>query len=410
MSVRESCEVVVVGGGMVGLTLGVALGRAGVETIVIDAASPVQAAALAFDGRVSSLAPASCRMLEALGPWELIERDAQAVLDIVVGDGTVRGGASAAMLHFDHRDLGPQPLAHMVENRHFRAALDYCARQQVSLKVLAPSRLASLRVDGGAVELNTHEGHEVRARLCIAADGRDSQVRQSCQIRTHGWRYGQSGMVTTVEHELPHRGVAHELFLEGGPFAILPMKGNRSSVVWSENETLATSFMALPDDEFAAELGSRFGDHLGALRLTGPRWSYPLTLCLAETYVADRVALVGDAAHTVHPLAGQGLNLGLRDVAAVAETIVDTRRLGLDIGAFDCLQRYQALRRIDNVVFALSLDALNKLFSNDITALRALRRFGLDLVDGLGPLKTMFMRQAGGEGAMLPRLMRGEPF
>lgn len=394
---------------MVGLTLGIALGRAGVETIVIDAANPVQASGAAFDGRASSLAPASRRMLEVLGLWDFIAQDAQAVLDIVVGDGTVRGGASAAMLHFDHRDLGPEPLAHMVENRHFRAALDLCARRHDALKVWAPSRLAALQVDRGAVALRTEEGSEVRARLCIAADGRDSKVRQSCRIRTSGWRYGQSGMVTTVEHELPHRGVAHELFLEGGPFAILPLTGNRSSIVWSENETLATSFMALPDEAFSAELGLRFGDHLGPLRLTGPRWSYPLSLSLAETYVADRVALVGDAAHTVHPLAGQGLNLGLRDVAAVAETIVDARRLGLDPGACDSLRRYEALRRTDNLVFALSLDALNRLFSNDIAPLRALRRVGLDLVDGLGPLKTMFMRQAGGEGTSLPRLMRGEP-
>ncbi len=408
-SVFDSPEVVVAGGGMVGLTLGIALAQSGIETVVIDGADPAIARDAAFDGRVSSFAPASRRMLEVLSVWAHVEPHAEPVLDIVVGDGTVRGGASTAMLHFDHRDLGSEPLAHMVENRHFRMALDARARSCPHLKVIAPARVSLVQAEGSVVRVRTESGGEIRARLCVAADGRDSPIREACGIRTHGWPYRQHGIVATVAHEKPHRGVAHELFLEAGPFAILPMRGNRSSIVWSENERLAQAYMALGDDAFASEVRQRFGDHLGEIQLVGPRWSYPLSLSLAETYLADRVALVGDAAHAVHPLAGQGLNLGLRDVAAMAETVIEARRLGLDPGARSTLMRYETWRRIDNTVFALSMDALNRLFSNDIAPLRSLRRLGIDLVDGLGPLKSLFMRQASGEAGNLPRLLRGEP-
>lgn len=408
-SVPESPEVVVAGGGMVGLTLGIALAQGGIETVVIDGADPAVVNDAAFDGRVSSFAPASRRMLEVLSIWEHVVPHAEPVLDIVVGDGTVRGGASSAMLHFDHRDLGSEPLAHMVENRHFRIALEARARACPSLKVVAPARVSSVQAEGSSVCVRTETGAEIRARLCVAADGRDSPIREACGIRTHGWPYRQHGIVTTVTHEKPHRGVAHELFLEAGPFAILPMRGNRSSIVWSESERQALAYMGLGADAFASEVRQRFGDHLGDIQLFGPRWSYPLSLALAETYLADRVALVGDAAHAVHPLAGQGLNLGLRDVAAMAETVIEARRLGLDPGARSTLLRYEAWRRVDNTVFALSMDALNRLFSNDIAPLRSLRRLGIDLVDGLGPLKSLFMRQASGDAGNMPRLLRGEP-
>ncbi len=409
MICKATCDVVIAGGGMIGLTLGIALARSGVETVVIEAADPSALRVDNFDGRVSSLAPASRRMLEALSVWKGLEVHAEPVLDIVVGDGTVQSGASSAMLHFDHRDIGTAPLAHMVENRHFRRALEASVKHLDALRVMAPARVTSLEPASRSITVRADDGSTVVARLCVAADGRDSRVRELCGITTRGWSYEQAGIVATVDHDLPHGGVARQLFLEGGPFAILPMKGNRSSIVWSEKEDVARLVMALPTEAFASEVLRRFGDHLGPARLAGPRWSYPLSLCLADSYVQNRVALVGDAAHAVHPLAGQGLNLGLRDVAAIAESIVEARRLGLDPGMRDNLQNYAAWRRVDNAISALSMDALHRLFANDSLILRGLRRLGLDLVDSLTPLKSIFMRQASGEAFHMPRLLRGEP-
>lgn len=405
---ESSTEVAIAGGGMVGLSLAIALAEAGIETVVIDSAAPDLVLNAGFDGRVSSFAPASKRLLNAIGVWEHVASHAQPVLDIVVGDGTVRQGASAAMLHFDHRDIGPDPLAHMIENRYFRIALETRARGVEGLKVVAPAKVVSAVARGGRTVVSTDDGHVISAQLCVAADGRDSPLRESAQIRTIGWPYRQHGIVATIEHERPHNGVAHELFLEAGPFAILPMKGNRSSIVWSEEEGRAERFMALDETAFLAEVRQRFGDQWGEIRLAGPRWSYPLSMQIATTYLSNRLALVGDAAHAVHPLAGQGLNLGLRDVGALAEVIVESRRLGLDIGLSANLSRYEAWRRFDNALFAFSMDGLNRLFSNSIAPVQAVRRLGLDIVDSVQPLKTLFMRQASGEFGAMPRLLKGE--
>jgi 2-octaprenyl-6-methoxyphenol hydroxylase len=401
-------DVVIAGGGMVGLTLGIALAEAGIETVVVDAADPEQVFQAGFDGRVSSFAPASRRLLSAIGVWEHLEDEAEPVLDIVVGDGSVREGASSALLHFDHREIGPEPLAHMIENRHFRIALEKRARSVRRLRVIAPAKVLGADAQPTHVVLSTSAGHMISAQLCVAADGRDSPLRQAAGIKTVGWPYRQHGIVATIDHERPHRGVAHELFLEAGPFAILPMKGNRSSIVWSEEERRAAAYMVLDDNSFLSEIRQRFGDQWGEIRLTGPRWSYPLSTQIATSYLAQRLAVVGDAAHAVHPLAGQGLNLGLRDVGALAEVIVETRRLGLDVGSSTNLARYEAWRRFDNALFALSMDGLNRLFSNSVGPLQAIRRFGLDLVDGIPSLKLLFMRQAAGEFGSMPRLLKGE--
>lgn len=402
-------DVVIAGGGMVGLPLGIALASAGIETAVIDAADPVDVVNASFDGRVSSFAPASKRLLGAIGVWDLVAPEAEPVLDIVVGDGSVREGASPALLHFDHRDAGPDPLAHMIENRHFRIALEQRARGLEKLRIIAPAKVSGARAEAGRTFVATDDGTTISAQLCIAADGRDSPLRKKAGINTIGWPYRQNGIVATIEHELPHRGVAHELFLEAGPFAILPMKGNRSSIVWSEQEARAEKFMGLDDRAFMTEVRQRFGDQWGETKLVGPRWSYPLTMQIATTYLSPRLALVGDAAHAVHPLAGQGLNLGLRDVAALAEVIVESKRLGLDVGLAPNLATYEAWRRFDNALFAFSMDGLNRLFSNSVPPVQALRRLGLDLVDSIQPLKTLFMRQASGEFGAMPRLLKGQP-
>lgn len=405
---QSKFDVAIAGGGMVGLTLGLALAKAGVETVVIDGLDPALVLDAKFDGRVSSFAPASRRMMTALGLWPHLESLAQPIFDIVVGDGSVKDGASAALLHFDHREIGDQPLAHMIENRHFRMALQREISRVPALTLIAPQRVTGAKLARASIEVVLDDGRRCEAVLCIAADGRESPLRDAMGLKTIGWAYAQTGIVATIAHERAHEGVAHELFLPSGPFAILPMTGNRSSIVWTERSEQAPAYVRLGDEAFVAEVAQRFGDQWGALSVAGPRWSYPLSMQLALSYIAPRFALAGDAAHSIHPIAGQGLNLGLRDAAALAETVIEAKRLGLDIGSEAVLERYQSWRRFDNALFTASMDALNRLFSNSIAPLALARRFGLDVVDSIAPLKRFFMRQAGGEGADLPRLMRGE--
>ena len=401
---NETAEVLIVGAGMVGLTLGCALAGAGVEVVVIDRAAPTAQTDAAFDGRVSAIAHGSRRALATLGLWRALERHAQPILEIRVADGD-----SPLFLHYDHRDLGDEPLGHIVENRHTRQALLAGAARFDRLRLLAPCRLASLVRGRRGVEARFAGGGAVRARLVVAADGRNSELRRDAGIAATTWRYHQTAIVCTVAHERPHRGIAHERFLPAGPFAILPMTGDRSSLVWSERADLAPAIMALDEAGFGAEMARRFGDFLGRLEVVGPRWSYPLALVHAERYVDQRLALVGDAAHAIHPIAGQGLNLGLRDAAALAEALIDARRLGLDLGAAGALERYQRWRRFDGLVLMAVTDGLNRLFSNDYAPLRWARGLGLAAVDQVGPLKRLFMRHAMGTLGALPRLLQGSP-
>ena len=396
-------EVLVVGAGMVGLTLATALAGAGVGVALVDRADPASVVDAGFDGRVSAIAYGSRRVLEAIGLWPALGPQAEPILEIRVSDGD-----SPLFLHYDHAELGDQPLGHMVENRHIRRALFDLAAARDDLRLLAPSAIETVTRGTGGVAARLADGREVRARLVVAADGRDSALRRAAGINVTAWRYPQTGIVCTVAHERPHRGIAHERFLPAGPFAILPMTGDRSSLVWTERATLAPAMMALDDDAFGAEVARRFGDFLGDLEVVGPRWSYPLSLVHAERYVDTRLALIGDAAHAIHPIAGQGLNLGLRDVAALAEVLVDARRLGLDIGASDVLERYQRRRRFDSVVLAAATDGLNRLFSTDDPAITLARGLGLAAVNRAAPLKRLFMRHAMGVVGALPRLARGE--
>ncbi len=411
-------EALVVGGGLVGLTLGIALARGGIETLVVDAMDPAKTVDAAFDGRVSAIAFASCRMLESLGLWAHLAPHAQPINDILVTDGSGPrarddGAASLLHLHFDHREIGSDPLGNLIENRHIRIAQQAVIDTTPGLTVLAPAKVARVDHDASGVTAVLGDGRSITARVCLAADGRGSPLREAAGIKSVSWSYPQHGIVTTVAHEAPHDGVAQEYFLPAGPFAILPMTGNRASLVWTEHADLTPHFMGLPDDAFAAEVRARFGPYLGDVRPVGPRWSYPLGLHLALDYVRPRLALVGDAAHGIHPIAGQGLNLGLRDVAALAEVMTDAARLGLDPGSEDVLARYQTWRRWDNVSLAAATDGLNRLFSNDLGPVRLARDLGLAVVDAIGPARRFFMRQAGGGVALggerhLPRLLRGE--
>ncbi len=405
----DDAELLIAGGGLNGLLLGIACAGAGLGVALVDRQEPARMLDQGFDGRSSAIAYGSQQVLEALGLWPLVAGEAEPIREIRVADDNAR-----LFLHYDHRELaadrapGGAPLGWIIENRVLRQALIKRARSLPSLAFLAPLAVDAVLTSPAAAEALLSSGRRLSVRLVAAADGAASPLRQAAGIRTVEWRYPQTAIVTTVRHARSHAGIAVEHFLPAGPFAILPMTRNRSSIVWTEREALAPRLLALPEREFAAELAARFGDFLGDVEPIGPRWSYPVGLLLAERYVDRRLALIGEAAHVIHPIAGQGLNLGIRDVAALAEIIIDQRRLGLDIGEAAPLQRYQQWRRLDTLMLAGVTDGLNRLFSNRIAPLRLARDLGLAAVNKLPPLKRFLMRDAMGITGDLPRLVRGE--
>jgi 2-octaprenyl-6-methoxyphenol hydroxylase len=398
-------DVIIGGGGFVGLALGLALARNGLSVVAVDPVAPAEALAPQFDGRVSALSFASTRMLRALGLWDELARDAQPINSILVTDAQLGRPPSPFSLHFDGEEIGA-PLGHIVENRIIRQALSKAAAREPSLKLISPASLVSLEPETNGIAATLSDGARLSAKLAVAADGRDSALRQAMNIGVVRWDYPQTGIVATVHHSAPHNGVAYEHFLPSGPFAILPLTGNRSSLVWTEKTDIAARMMALDAAAFDAEVARRFGAHLGETKAEGPRWSYPLRFHLARGLVRPRFALAGDAAHGIHPIAGQGLNLGLKDAAALSDCIGDALRLGQDIGALDVLTRYERWRRFDSFAMAAATDGLNRLFSNDIAPVRLARDLGLGIVDHIGPLRRLLMRHAGGDGGTLPSLMR----
>lgn len=413
---HKRVDVAVVGGGPVGLTLALGLEQAGASVTVIDAAAPEAALDDKFDGRAFAIAFANFRMWRALGVAEALDPVAQPIEKIMVTDGRPlgergRGGPSLLHLFFDSAELGAGPgeaLGYMVEHRHLRRALEDAVRARPAITRLAPMGVVDFKRGAAGVRLDLADGGHVTASLIVGADGRRSFVREKLGIRTIGWPYGVTAIVATVAHQLPHDGVAHEFFLPSGPFAILPLTDNRSNIVWAEPHAAAAALMAMEEGDFLAELLRRFGDFLGALTLEGPRFSYPLSMQLAEKMIDARAALAGDAAHGIHPIAGQGLNLGLKDVAALAECVRDALALGLDAGDASALQRYQRWRRFDNIAMASAMEFFDRLFSNDSAPLRVARRAGLALVNRIGPARRFFMRAAGGAAGDLPKLLRGE--
>jgi 2-octaprenyl-6-methoxyphenol hydroxylase len=405
----DDAELVIAGGGLNGMLLAVACAGAGLSTIVIDRQDPAAMTGDRFDGRTSAIAYGSRLVFDGIGLWPAIASEAEPIREIRVADDD-----SPLFLHYDHRELAPgsggtTPLGYIVENRVLRRALFDRAATLPSLKLLAPQAVAAMDASEGGATVALADGTRLKSRLVAAADGQNSPLRRAAGIGTFEWRYRQTGIVTTVTHERPHGGIAIEHFLPAGPFAILAMTGNRSSIVWTEDADLAPHLLALADAEFAAELRTRFGDFLGAIEPVGPRWSYPLALMQAERYVGQRLALVGEAAHVIHPIAGQGLNIGIRDIAALAEIVIDARRLGLDIGGPSLLERYERWRRADALMLAAVTDGLNRLFSNTIMPVRLARDVGLAIVNRLPPLKRLLMQHAMGVLGDRPRLARGEP-
>jgi 2-octaprenyl-6-methoxyphenol hydroxylase len=401
----KDIELLIAGGGLNGLVLGIACSGAGLPCAVVDRQDLNAMLEAAFDGRSSALAYGSQQILEALGLWTSIAAQAQPILEIRVADDN-----APLFLHYDHRELGTDaPLGWIIENRVLRCALIEHARSLPNLRLLAPLEVEGVEASQAGATATLSDGQRLTVRLVAAADGAHSRLRRAAGIPTLEWRYRQTAIVTTVRHQRPHAGIAVEHFLPAGPFAILPMTGSRSSIVWTEHEPLAKRIMALSEEDFVAELSARFGDFLGAVEQIAPRWSYPVGLMLAERYVDRRLALVGEAAHVVHPIAGQGLNLGMRDVAALAELIIDARRLGLDIGDEELLRRYQQWRRVDAILLATVTDSLNRLFSNSIEPLRIIRDLGLAAVNRFPLLKRFLMRDAMGVTGDLPRLVQGLP-
>ena len=397
------CDVLIGGAGFAGLALAIALKQALGPAYRVTVADPALGRAV-NDPRATAIVAAARRLFETIGVWQAVTEEVQPILDMRITDSHLGDAVRPVFLTFDG-DVEPgEPFAHMVENRPLLVALIECAKREGV--ALVPQAVIGQANTPSHIEAQLSDGNTIAARLLVAADGARSGIRQRAGIATHGWDYGQSGIVTTVAHERDHNGRAEEHFLPSGPFAILPLKGRRSSIVWTEASAEAERIVALPDAEFHAELEQRFGLHLGEIEAVGPRLTFPLGLAVARTFVAERIALVGDAAHVIHPIAGQGLNMGLKDVAALAEVIVDAARLGIDPATV--LERYQRWRRFDTMAMGVATDGLNRLFSNHSDALRAVRDLGLGVVDRLPVLKRLFIREAAGLVGDVPKLLKGE--
>jgi len=406
MTAPVKMDVVIAGGSHIGMSLGVALKMAAPQMdIMVVEAAPRDV--WRKDPRASAIVAATVRMLRVLDIWEKVEPQTQPIHDMIITDSRLGDPTRPTFLTFTGEVLPQEAFAYMVENVHINAALHQKA-EEVGLVVKQGVRVEQVRFDCAAARIALDDGSELVAALLVGADGVRSKMREMAGIKALHWPYRQMGIVCTVAHERDHHGRAIEHFLPAGPFAILPLRGNRCSLVWNENEREAEKLMQCDDLLFEAELERRFGHHLGALEVQGERRAFPFGLTLARDFVRPRFALVGDAAHGIHPISGQGLNLGFRDVAALAEILVETARLGLDIGALTTLAHYQSWRRFETVRMGITTDLLNRLFSNDNAALRALRDIGLGLVDRMSLLKNYFIKEAAGLTEGSPRLLLGQ--
>ena len=402
---HSKTDILIAGGGFAGLALAIALRQGSEGGLSVALADPALDRA-SGDPRASAIAAAARRLFETIGVWDSIAADAQPILDMVITDSKVGNAMRPTFLTFDGEIAPGEPFAHMIENGPMIAALlDRARAEGVDLR---PFAIRQFAYDPGRVTATLSDGTALPARLLVAADGARSVIREQAGIASVGWDYDQAGIVTTIAHERDHNGRAEEHFLPPGPFAILPLKGKRSSIVWTEGRDEAARLVALPDAEFLAELEQRFGLHLGDLAIAGQRRAFPLGLHVARSFIAERIALVGDAAHVIHPIAGQGLNMGLRDIAALAEAVIDSARLGIDVGAASVLERYQRWRRFDTMAMGVATDGLNRLFSNNSDVLRLFRDVGLGIVDRMPNLKDFFIREAAGLTGDVPKLLKGE--
>jgi 2-octaprenyl-6-methoxyphenol hydroxylase len=395
-------DIAIVGGGLNGPTLAIALEQRGLNVTVIDALPAPKRGMRDFDGRSYALAHASMRLLRGIDLWDAIKDHTQPMLEIKVTDGRAGTGPSPWMMHFDHTEIEEGPMGYMCQDRHLRQAL--LSKMDGAARITQMSGETVVAQSSG--QLTLASGKTVTAKLIVGADGRASGTAERAGIKRTGWGYGQTAIVCAVEHERPHGGIAHQFFMPTGPLAILPLPENRCSIVWSETETRATEIIAMDDTDFLDALRPAFGSFLGELTLVGKRFSYPLGLTIANRFIADRVVLIGDAAHGVHPIAGQGLNAGLRDVAALVDVLSDAKARGEDIASAAVLARYEQWRRFDTATLAAATDTFNKLFSNDNPLLRAVRDMGMGVINATPRLRRTFIREAAGLTGDLPSLMR----
>jgi 2-octaprenyl-6-methoxyphenol hydroxylase len=400
-------DVIIAGGGLNGTSLALSLAQHGLCVALVDPVPESVRSDDAFDGRGYALSIASQRLLAAIGIWPLVAQDSQPILHIQVTDGRAGEGASALMLEFDHAEIEEGPMGYMLEDRRLRPALMAAVAAVPGIRRMTGVSVTDHAATASGVGVTLSDGSALTAAVLVGCDGKASPTAKRCGIRRWGHDYGQTSLVCAVDHERPHGGTAYQFFMPHGPLAILPLPGNRSSIVWTETTADAARIATLPDADFLAELRPRFGSFLGEIALAGRRFSYPLSLSLAHDFIAERVALLGDAAHAVHPVAGQGLNAGLKDVGALTEVLVEAHRRGEDIGRSDVLKRYQRWRHFDVTRLALATDATVRLFSNDNPLLRLGRDLGLSLVNGLAPLRRRLIREAAGLEDRVPRLNRG---
>ncbi|NOX72178.1 MAG: 2-octaprenyl-6-methoxyphenyl hydroxylase [Alphaproteobacteria bacterium] len=406
---KPDSDILIVGGGLNGPALALALAQGGLSVTIVDALPLATLKGADFDGRAYALALTSRRMLAALGLWDQLADHSQPILDIIASDGRAGEGAAPQFLHFDHLEIEEGPMGHMLEDRYLRGALLDAIAAQPAITQINERRVVAQNISATHAEVTLDNGDILTARLLVGCDGRDSGTAKRAGILRTGWGYDQTGLVSAIVHEKPHNGIAHQFFMPSGPLGILPLPGNRCSIVWAETTERANWINGLSDEDYLNELRPCFGDFLGEIRLEGARFAYPLKLTIANSFTAERLVLVGDAAHGMHPLAGQGLNMGLRDVAALAEVLILASRRGEDFATALVLDRYAQWRRFDTTSMAIATNGINWLFSNDNPVLRAGRDIGLGLVNAMPSVRRSLMRQAAGLTGDLPKLMQGQP-
>ena len=401
-------DVIIAGGGLNGLTLALALDSAGITTVVIDTFAPQESLGPKFDGRSYALSAASQKMLDALGLWEDLVRHAEPMLEIKVSDGAAGETPSPFVMQFGDEDFSQGPMGFMVEDRHLRARLAEAVKAS-NVTMQSGQTITNQTIHSTHVTVAIDGHRTITAAVLVGADGRNSRTAKTAGLTRTGWNYNQSALVCAISHEKPHHGIAHQYFMPSGPLAILPLTQNRSGIVWTEQRHVAQNIHSLIDADYLDILRPRFGDFLGEISLAGNRYIYPLSLSTTHRMIAPRVALVGDAAHAVHPIAGQGLNSGFKDVAALAEVLCDTRRRGQDLGIHTTLAEYQKWRGFDNALLCTATNSFNRLFSNNNPLLRGIRDLGMGLINAAPKLRKNFVATAAGAAGDLPRLLRGEP-